>query len=135
MMGFVVVVLLSYHCSRIYVKIFSHPQLFTRPSYPQLGWIVFGSPAYFLILVFSVCECVGTACVYILFLWNNLYYLLCRFQLYSMDGFVGQPQPGGKRYRADGEVWSSSLNQISEVCVCLVTLLPSVLILRVSRAN
>ncbi len=96
-----------------------------------------GGAGYFAILLFSVCENVGIACVYVLFLWNSLYYLLCRFQLYGLNGFVGTITSAGSG--DDSLMWS--MTQISQrdaaiiIGFSVLSILPSILILRVSSMH
>merc|ERR1719334_19737 len=102
------------------------------------GQRLLGGAGYFAILLFSVCENVGIACVYVLFLWNNLYYLLCRFQLYGLNGFVGTITTNGTRSSPDeSSMWSmdriSERNEVIIIAVSLLSLLPSILFLRVSN--
>ena len=139
--GFIIINIISYHCCRIYVKVFRRYSYsnFTFITYPQLGFLVSGSWSYYLILIFSVCELVGISCVYIIFFWNNSYYLLCRWQLYGINGFI----PGhynynnNNNYNDNSYIWSlnawSEIDEIIIISFCCLSILPSILIIRITQ--
>ena len=112
-----------------------HTESLRHPSYPQMAWIVSGSWAYYLILVFSVMEFFGIACVYVIFLWNNVYYLLCRFQIYGLDGFIHSNV--SFESTDNRQIWStvsmSEADQILIITLSIMSILPSILILKVSK--
>eukprot|EP01083_Nonionella_stella_P039720 108060_1 len=135
-LAFMIVVVISHHCCGIYIKIYTrHTESLTYPSYPQLGWIISGLWAYYVILIFSLCECIGIACVYIIFLWDNMYYLLTRFERFGLIdfGFVARTTSSTLHlwYTFD----TSQRNELVVFALCVITILPSILILRISSMH
>eukprot|EP01084_Bolivina_argentea_P029609 54978_1 len=120
--GLIFVMLINYHCCRIYTQLLNEgsvgsiPSLI-NPSYPQLVFILSDYKttfAYYTIVVFSIFECIGVSCVYIVFIWENIQFLLSRFDDTNL-------------------IISEKNHEIITILLSIIMILPALLIIRLNK--